>query len=233
MKTREILIVPDIHGRPFWEPALDYRGTTVFLGDYTDPYPSEGTHADSLRIMRQLVELKKQEPERITLLIGNHEFHYYDPKYRCGRFSLSMYEPYHQLLTGEDTAGCFQLCKQIDRYLFIHAGITKYWYDRYRAKMAPLGATLEEQMNRLFQEAPYAFYEASLHRGGIDDYGSPLWADVNEYGEEPEPFDKEIIQIIGHTQIKNPDPIFIKNVRMLDNAQLYLLKDGEIEKYSG
>jgi hypothetical protein len=230
-RTEEILIVPDIHGRRFWEPALDYQGTIVFLGDYTDPYPFEATHDDSLQIMHQLVELKKREPERITLLIGNHEFHYYDAQYRCGRFSLSMYLSYRQLLTEEDTADCFQMCRQIDRYLFIHAGITKYWYDRYREKMATLGATLEEQINRLFQEAPQAFYEASRHRGGHDAYGSPLWADVSEYGEEPEPFDPEIIQIIGHTQIKEPDPIFIKNVRMLDNGQLYLLTDGKIEKY--
>jgi hypothetical protein len=229
--TGEILTVPDIHGRNFWEPALDYGGTVVFLGDYTDPYPHEGTHKDSLRIMNQLVDLKKRNPKRVTLLIGNHELHYYDPRYRCERFSQAMYEPYHQLLTGEDTADCFQLCRQTGRYLFIHAGITKYWYDRYRARMEPLGATLEKRMNRLFRQAPYAFYEASLHRGGINDYGSPLWADVNEYGEEPEPFDKDIIQIIGHTQTRKPDPVCIKNVRMLDNGQLYLLKNGEIEKY--
>lgn len=231
--TREILIVPDIHGRSFWEPALDYGGTIVFLGDYADPYPSEGTQEDAFRIMSRLVELKTRNPERITLLIGNHEFHYYDSRYRCGRFSQEMYERFHQLLTGEDTAGCFQMCRQIDRYLFIHAGITKYWYDRYSEMMESLGATLEEQVNRLFQKAPYAFYEASLHRGGIDDYGSPLWADVSEYGEEPEPFDGNIIQIIGHTQIREPDPVFIKNVRMLDNSQLYLLKGDEIEKFSG
>ncbi|MDR2763748.1 MAG: metallophosphoesterase [Tannerella sp.] len=231
--TREILIVPDIHGRNFWRPALDYPGSIVFLGDYTDPYPSEGTHEEALRIMRQLVELKKRNPERITLLTGNHEFHYCDTRYRCGRFSLEMYELYHQLLTGEDTAGCFQLCRQIDRYLFIHAGITKYWYDRYKTRMASLGTTLEEQVNRLFREAPHAFFEVSFHRGGMNHYGSPLWADVNEYGEEPEPFDKEIIQIVGHTQIRRPDPVFIKNVRMLDNCQLYLLKEDKIEKYRG
>ncbi|MDR2562520.1 MAG: hypothetical protein LBC98_01100, partial [Prevotellaceae bacterium] len=61
--------------------------------------------------------------------------------------------------------------------------------------------------------------------------GSPLWADISEYETEKEPFDPEIIQIIGHSQNPNPDPIFVKNVRMLDNKQLYILKDDKIEKF--
>jgi hypothetical protein len=28
----EILIVPDIHGRDFWKPALDYKETIISLG---------------------------------------------------------------------------------------------------------------------------------------------------------------------------------------------------------
>ena len=37
--NKKILIIPDVHGRTFWESALksgDYE-KIVFLGDYTDP----------------------------------------------------------------------------------------------------------------------------------------------------------------------------------------------------
>ncbi len=45
---KNILVVPDVHGRKFWETALDYPGEIIFLGDYTDPYPREGiTMADA------------------------------------------------------------------------------------------------------------------------------------------------------------------------------------------
>ena len=43
-----ILIIPDIHGRSFWEEAIndvtEHRrefDEVVFLGDYFDPYPTE------------------------------------------------------------------------------------------------------------------------------------------------------------------------------------------------
>ena len=43
-KDIKLLIVPDVHGRDFWrEPVMDNLDKEiVFLGDYLDPYPSEG-----------------------------------------------------------------------------------------------------------------------------------------------------------------------------------------------
>ena len=40
---KKILIIPDVHGRSFWRPAVasgDYD-KIIFLGDYVDPYPDE------------------------------------------------------------------------------------------------------------------------------------------------------------------------------------------------
>jgi hypothetical protein len=228
----KILIVPDIHGRNFWEPALDYKGQVIFLGDYTDPYPQEGfRQEDAYQGLMKIVDFKKQNPERVTLLIGNHEMHYYNRNYACGRFDYNYFEAYNAILTGKETAMLFQLCKQIDNYLFIHAGITKGWYDAHRDEMSKLGNTLEEQLNNLFISQMEAFYEASMHRGGYHSAGSPLWADVSEFSEEPEHFNDHIIQIIGHTQIRGDAPIAKDNIRLLDNRQLYLLKKDEIGKY--
>jgi hypothetical protein len=224
----EILVVPDVHGRSFWEPALDYAGRVIFLGDYTDPYPQEGFNQDgAYRDLVRIVDFKKKNPDRVTLLVGNHEMHYYDHRYACGRFDYHYFQSYNAILTGKETAGLFQLCKQIDRYLFIHAGITKGWYDAHVGELSQLGSTLEEQMNNLFTGNIEAFYEASMHRGGYHSAGSPLWADASEHFEETEHFDDTIIQVIGHTQIKGNEPIIKGNIRLLDNRQLYLLKNDE------
>jgi hypothetical protein len=229
----EILIVPDIHGRNFWKPALDYKGTVIFLGDYTDPYPQEGfDEENAYQGLLKIVDFKKQNPDRVTLLVGNHEMHYYNSDYACGRFNYRYFETYHAILTGAETAGLFQLCKQIENYLFIHAGITKGWYDAHLEEMSKLGSTLEEQVNNLFINNIGAFHEASMYRGGFHDAGSPLWADVSEFSEEPKHFDDNIIQIIGHTQLKGDEPVIRDNIRLLDNRQLYLLKNGEIIKYA-
>jgi hypothetical protein len=228
----ELLIVPDIHGRNFWEPALDYRGMVIFLGDYTDPYPHEGfTQEEAYQGLLRIVDFKKQNPDRVTLLVGNHEMHYYNSDYACGRFDRHYFEPFNAILTGEETAGLFQLCKQIDNYLFIHAGITKGWYDAHFDELSKLGNTLEERMNNLFVTNMEAFYEASIYRGGYHSAGSPLWADVSEHFDEPEHFSDTIIQIIGHTQLRGDEPLIKDNIRLLDNRQLYLLKNGEIDKY--
>ena len=233
--NKEILIVPDVHGRNFWLPALDYQGEVIFLGDYVDPYPQENiTDEDAYQGLLKIVEFKQQNPERVTLLIGNHEMHYYEKRFGAGRFSNEYFPKFNEILTGETTKGLFQLCKQIDNYLFIHAGITKDWYDRHYEKFKNLGSTLEEQLNAIFFERMYIYHEAAWkYRGGLDDSSSPLWADFREFDDEKEHFAPDIIQIIGHTQTMEDDPIIKDNYYLLDNRKLYLLRDGVIEKYTG
>jgi len=232
--TKEILIVPDVHGRDFWLPALEYQGEVIFLGDYVDPYPQEKiTDEDAYQCFLKIVRFKQQNPERVTLLIGNHEMHYYEQRFSAGRFSKEYYPKFNEILTGEETKGLFQLCKQVDNYLFIHAGVTKDWYDRHYEKFKALGSTLEEQLNAIFFQRMYIFHEAAWkYRGGLDDTGSPLWADYREFDDEKERFAPGIIQIIGHTQRKEDDPIITDSYYLLDNRRLYLLRDGVIEKYT-
>jgi hypothetical protein len=228
----EILIVPDIHGRNFWKPALDFTGEIIFLGDYTDPYPQEGfTQKNALENLLQIVDFKRNNPQRVCLLIGNHELSYINKKFYASRFSSTYYKHYHAILTGKDTAKFFQICKMIDNYLFIHAGITKGWYDTHEKELQTSGECLDTQINNLFISDKSAFYEVSYRRGGPDIFGSPLWADIEELTSESEHFSDEIIQIIGHSQLRTTEPFVFDNIRLLDNRQLYILKNNNIEKY--
>jgi len=227
----DILIVPDIHGRDFWKPALDYKGEVIFLGDYTDPYPYENfSNEDAYQGLLKIIDFKQNNPDRVTLLIGNHELHYYDQEFQCSRFSKKYYERFHELLTQAPTAGLFQIGKQVENYLFIHAGITCSWYRSHQKELSQSGATLEEQINNLFVADKMPFSEVSFYRGGFHPSGSPLWADIHEFLDELEPFDKDIIQIIGHTQNNATDSIAVNNVRLLDNRQIYLLSNGQLKR---
>jgi hypothetical protein len=228
----EILIVPDIHGRTFWKPALDYSGEIIFLGDYTDPYQYEGfTDANAYSALSEIVKFKQRNPDRVTLLIGNHELHYYDEEYQSSRFSDKYFNKYHAVLTGMETAGLFQICRQIENYLFIHAGITKGWYDLHVDELQKSGNCLEKQINNLFIQDKEIFYEISHYRGGFHVNGSPLWADARELFSETEHFDSNMIQIVGHTQIKSEEPVIKDNICMLDNRQLHVLRNNKLEKY--
>lgn len=228
----EILIVPDVHGRKFWKEALNYDGRIIFLGDYTDPYPDENiTQEDAYNNLLEIINFKKNNSDRVTLLIGNHELHYYDILFECSRFSFTFYDRYNALLTSEENKDLFQLCKQNENYLFIHAGILKEWYDKYYEQFSSLGNTLEKQLNTLFVSNKKPFGDVSFkYRWGYSACGSPIWADIREHLIE-EPFNKDIIQIIGHTQLSSEEPLIKDNIRLLDNRKLYLLREGEIIQY--
>jgi hypothetical protein len=237
--VNDILIVPDIHGRDFWLPALDYPGEIIFLGDYVDPYPQEGiTQETAYQHLLKIVEFKRQNPDRVTLLIGNHELHYYNEEYASCRFSGKYYDRYHEILTGTDTASFFQVCKQVNGYLFTHAGILVEWVKLWQEALAYTDHdTLEEQINDLFHYKMDAFYQISRHRGGWHRHGSPLWADIHEHLEgyrtnDLFPNEEEYIQIFGHTKLMSENPFLRGDINMLDNSKLYLLQDHEITKYN-
>lgn len=228
----DILIVPDVHGRTFWESALDFKGDIIFLGDYTDPYPQEGiTLKQAYDNFLRIVAFKKENSERVTLLIGNHELHYFDDAYFCTRFSSSYYKKYRRILTDKETIHLFQLCKQVGNYFFVHAGILKKWYDRHFPNFVNLGITFEEQLNNYFRINKKAFSETSAFRGGFDAASSPIWADIREYIAEKEHFNTQIEQIVGHTLIENEEPYVHDNITLLDNMKVYILKGNEIEAY--
>ena len=232
----EILIVPDVHGRRFWEPALDYPGQIIFLGDYFDPIPDEKiSETDALETILRIVSFKQKNPDKVTLLIGNHELHYFPETGKYSRFSPHCHVVINEMLTNGETKGLFQACKQKGKYLFIHGGITKGWYDKHYGAFAGLGDTLEERINRYFVENRAAFEEVSpKYRSESDqfDFSSPLWADIRELDEEGnDHFDNNIIQIVGHTQTEDEKILVINNVGAADNQKLHILRNGEFDLY--
>lgn len=220
-----ILIVPDIHGEDFWRPALDFNGQVVFLGDYTDPYyhcPDDG-----LSTFLEIVAFKRQNHDRVTLLLGNHELHYIDRSFRCSRFSATNYLIMHTILTEE--RALFQVCKRIDNYLFTHAGVVEGWLQQNN--LLTDTENIEAVLNRYFEQNILAFNQTSTLRGGSDTYGSPLWADIREHITAPTCFAPDITQIIGHTRIDSEEHFIHNNIRLLDNSRLYLLHNHQLSEY--
>ena len=73
----KILVLPDIHGRPFWtKPSkrVNEYDKVIFLGDYMDPYPFEGNSVeDSLANFGQIIDFAKNNKDKVNLLLGNHK----------------------------------------------------------------------------------------------------------------------------------------------------------------
>ena len=140
-KEIHTLVIPDVHGRIFWKEAINkfpkeqYPNLTiVFLGDYLDPYDFEGvTKKKAIENFKEIIELAKQD-NRIHLLIGNHDMHYwYDARYKV-RVDERNYNKIKDLFLQNFTMFNIAYEEIINntKYLYTHAGVTSFWLNHIK-----------------------------------------------------------------------------------------------------
>ena len=232
-----ILVIPDIHGRTFWKkdlekfpkdkyPELDI----VFLGDYVDPYDFEGiTRLDAINNFKEIIDIAKTD-NRIHLLIGNHDMHYWYDSYYKSRVDKQNYNKIKDMFLQNFTLFNIAFDKKINNefFLFTHAGVNKPWLEHlhfigdYSFK-SNFGKVTEDQkeyftflknirpcaedLNRLklnFQ-GQANLWMASYARGGDYNVGSCIWEDLSEWMFEGMEI-KGIWQIFGHSRWSKPNP---------------------------
>lgn len=247
-KNIKYLVIPDVHGRDFWmEPVKDVLENTdahiVFLGDYLDPYPHEwdrGVDYQRLAIDRfkEIIELKKANPDRITLLIGNHDGGY------CIDFNICTcrmdYRNYHEighLFT--DNRELFQIGKRIKvgdkEFDITHAGILKGWAVSVWGKEAlDPDFNVIDRLNNAWLTEDYNILDRlgdyDRHRGwGGCDHGSPIWADIRAWWIV-QPEDTYRYNIVGHTMAKAA--IGFSTIMNIDcQKAFYIDGEGAVREY--
>lgn len=248
----KVLIIPDVHGREFWrEPVMKVLNETdarvVFLGDYLDPYSWDFDHnhykEQAINIFNEIINIKKQYNDRVTLLIGNHD---------CGyRFDFSICDcrtDYQNMgkisLIFHDNKELFQLADEeyiADKhYIFSHAGIHK-GYIRY-VFPDEYDSITEENVVDFFNNAyktedpkvikSLGMYDVYRGYGGYD-YASIVWADFHSWFEEGGN-DGYAYNVVGHTQLKHGcGGIITENIANLDSAEPFIINElGELKKFS-
>lgn len=235
-----MIIIPDIHGRTFWKEAVKgYEGEEiVFLGDYLDPYPDEHV-GDPLPNFKDIIEFKKLHPKNITLLIGNHDQHYFiDGAVNGSRFNSWRFREFNKAF--KENYDLFQLCleKEIDgkRYIMSHAGILRGWLNRHFSDRNIDDSSICDYLNNAylskFDTLGYRLSDISVERWGPNEYGSMTWADVNEHFKEKENHVADY-QIFGHTQLSK-QPVVTDRFACLDVRRAFILTDkGEITELDG
>lgn len=240
------LIVPDIHGRNFWrEPvkkALEENIDIIFLGDYLDAYPEEfdpgiDYHKLAFEGFEDILKLKKENPDKITLLLGNHCCSYLIGTNVCDcRRDRLRYQTI-QTLFRQNKAN-FSLIKEIKqedkRFIISHAGVSFQWleslnsgtFDRHNFVDFVNNEYTIMMRNEYPENTSFAYSLAtcSYFRGGWNPYGSIIWADVREFIKS---YDNNIgYQIFGHTRCY--EPIVTKDFAMLDCSKCFYLDNGQI-----
>jgi hypothetical protein len=208
MSIKKILTIPDLHGKTNWKSVFDpYFDHIVFLGDYFDAFDDENkTNTDMIDNILRIIELKKNYPDKVILLWGNHELHYlFTPtEYQTSGFRMGLYPVLHQLLNRDKNL--FQYAFQIKNYIWTHAGIHIGWWN-FRFK-GDNEKNISDQLNETFLQKKQGIHDpkvetlmdCGIKRWGSEKVGGPLWADKTEMWLKGIP---GYNQIVGHSKVFN------------------------------
>lgn len=238
-----ILIIPDIHGRNFWRKAvlenIDKVEYIIFLGDYVDPYNEEyenfeNMEEDLVKELKDIIQLKKDYPKKVILLLGNHDCHYiWEDFTESSRYNIILYYQYNKLF--KENLNLFNFAFIYNKYIFTHAGITENWgseictyllkNDEFDLlKVAQFLASLKPSEITTKQIASLSLI--SFYRGGWGSIGSCEWADIREHlGKNQEPIEYSLFQVFGHTQLK--DKLITSSWACLDCRKAFLLNEDK------
>ena len=235
MHNMRYILIPDVHGRDFWRSAIKARrddDMVIFLGDYVDPYPHEHiSNKDALRGLKDIIELKKSDPDHIVLLLGNHDMGYIAGRDFCSsRHWDAGHAQLHDLFN--ENINLFDISYSAGDILISHAGVYLYWM-----KMCNLNLdAFKDFNNRIHSEDPSIvnktfldLYYIDMWRGGWCIAGSPIWADIRCALKG---YNLDLKQIVGHTQLEK-DPIRIGDITCIDCRRAFLLEDGELKELDG
>lgn len=250
-KKIHTLIIPDVHGRTFWEDPVkevleNSDAHIIFLGDYHDPYPYEWEDPDydyieeSYNQFLNIIELKRTNPDRITLLIGNHDCGYCIGDDIC---SCRMDRVHRRALEKafRDNRDLFLLADETEingkHFVFSHAGILKGWANSVWGEedVEKEGFNVVNYLNNAWLTDSYGVLDAlgayDRYRGwGGCQYGSPVWSDMRSWVNVT-PDDTFGFNIVGHTQCDDK-PVIFETIADLDCRKAFYLDDeGNIRDY--
>ena len=231
-----MLILPDIHGRTFWrKPVEETLGKEhiIFLGDYVDPYTYEGVSPwDAYARFEEIVDLKKEHPDDITLLLGNHDLHYLSRLLLGGRYDVERADRIKRLIL--NNSALFQITHISDsgnkKFVFSHAGIRLQWLEQHKDLLKTEGIkATATTLNIMWQDTQYRqmlytiFSDVPYSRMGNKPVGSPVWNDVDDMAGDPDEF-PGWFQIFGHSQ-QELNPVIGNHFACLDCRWAFRLMD--------
>ena len=194
----KIIAIGDIHGRDAWKKIdVDAFDKVVFIGDFVDSRIISGY--EIIQNFKAIIDLKMSMPEKVVLLLGNHDIHYlfYPDFPQNGLMKKSQKELTELFVTNKDL---FQVAYQVKNFLFTHAGISKTWYGENLKYFGSNTISLGNILNDMYldEEAREVLFKAGRLRGGSDSCGGILWADKSETDDD---YLFGYHQIVGHTKV--------------------------------
>jgi hypothetical protein len=242
-KKIKIMSIGDIHGRDSWKTHvfgsdIDYEhwrteadngisefmedqysilfglDKIVFIGDYVDSFTI--SNVDMLRNLEEIIHFKKTLPDKVVLLLGNHDIQYFIPDQICSGYRPEMRHDFEKLF--RDNIDLFQICYYVEskyssgnpwRTLWTHAGVTQGWlrsaknstifnpkYRFYEEFKDMDFVRIDKFLNKLWECRANVLFNVDSSSGGFSRWGGPLWVRPSTLNfENVEGYN----QIVGHT----------------------------------
>ena len=204
MKT---ISIGDIHGKIIWkliDPNLYDK--IIFVGDYVDDW----NYSDEIMLnnLLDIIEFKKKYPDKVVLILGNHDIQYLFSygKYGCSGFRPSMAGAAHMIFNENKKLfqASFSHNTEEGEYLWTHAGAHQGWYDfsfvpDFIKPHKLEDIKLEYQLEAALLSGGEPIFDIGHRRGGNKSVGGIFWADKALTADKPL---KGYHQIVGHSKVK-------------------------------
>lgn len=220
MKT---IAIGDVHGRDLWKKFIEMEPDAdrlVFIGDYFDSFDIPAPV--QIENFREIVAFKKENPEKVVLLIGNHDFHYMP---EAGTDRYSGYNEEYGREIGLNIMAARRLMKMVHiegNYLFSHAGVTNEWLKHNGIEVDKINET---------NLSAFRFNRLDTSGYGNHKVQSPIWVRPQALVPDAQ---LDYVQVVGHThqpQVTYYNGQFPARVVMIDcqdQVEQYLIvEDGQ------
>jgi len=197
----KIAVIGDIHGLETWRHItkdIDELDKIIFIGDYVDSY-----HAIN-QLQRQnllgIIQFKDDNPDKVVLLLGNHDMHYVNDNLECSGFSWNKYKLFHSIY--RDNLDKFKMIHREGDFIFSHAGLSSKYLKYYGFDSENIDDAIDYVNSRLnINLYAFAFHPGDGSWVGNHPLQGPTWirpdalVDANK-----DSWLSDFVQVFGHTQ---------------------------------
>lgn len=204
----KIVVIADLHGISLWKDIVSKNkdaDKVVFLGDYFDSFDIPGI--DQIFNFKKIIEYKNTSNSEVTLLIGNHDCHYFPEIGYTGtsgyQNKISVY--INQII--QDNRMHLQIAHKIDNFLFTHAGVSDVFMNQTFGDNNWNIDNIDFELNELFKYKPKSFDFNGLEPSGDNMCQTPIWIRPRSLmkANKDSKIKNKYIQVVGHTKVTQID----------------------------
>jgi len=222
----KLVFIGDIHGRDTWKKIVNLEPNTdkfIFIGDYFDSF--DISPVIQLFNIKEIIQFKKDNPNNVILLIGNHDHHYIVNEKYSGYNTAIQWDANLILKENKDL---FQIAYQYNNIICSHAGLSPVWLNNNIPDWTKTNVI--ELLNELYTYKPNVFNFSTKtpypNPYGDDATQGPLWIrpkSLMKANKGDDGFKKNYIQVVGHTQQDDIYESFTHSVKAMGSK--YFLID--------